>query len=98
MENHPRTSIPRFLGLPDLINYRRGRIGLIAYTITFVREPHRVPVFNIPSSWSFDMSARRESSVIIIPCFSRVHHHYTIDSTKLGATESEKGAFVDEHV
>ena len=22
------------LGLPDLINYRRGRIGLIAYTIT----------------------------------------------------------------
>ena len=40
----------------------------------------------------------RESSVIIIPCFSRVHHHYTIDSTKLGATESEKGAFVDEHV
>ena len=31
-----RAHIPRFLGLPDLINYRRGTIGLIAYTITYV--------------------------------------------------------------
>ena len=75
MENHPRarSHMPpsRFLGLPDLINYRRSRIGLIADTITCVRlEPRPSFQYSLFSLWSGHSNVDLDGARLLICVFS----------------------------